>query len=110
MIGEFVVRQGVLQLEKRVQRRSPSSPTENSSSAVAPTVTQDPEPQAVDNDIAPEPFADYDTYTSRQVLERVSTMTVGEQRRVWEYENENRRRETILAALAPVAASATSHE
>lgn len=110
MIGEFVVRQGVREVEKRMQRKSATAST--SDFATDPSVgdevksgasVESPEHRSVSGSpvSAVEPFSGYDNYTSRQVLDRVASMDGEARRRVWEYENSHRRRETILAALTP---------
>ena len=108
MIGEFVIRQGVRQVEKRMQGSATTSSTSDATkpSAVRAGTQHDVEPEDVsekthsgDSVTTAEPFADYDTYTSRQVLDRIASMDIDGRRRVWEYENSHRRRETILSAL-----------
>jgi polyhydroxyalkanoate synthesis regulator phasin len=45
------------------------------------------------------PIADYDELTAAQIVGRLDTLSVDEQRRVRDYERRNANRKTVLAAL-----------
>lgn len=104
MIGEFAVKQGSRVVVSRLSRFLPAegfrAAPENGSKAfdalgdegIATSQGQFCAPSA-------EPFANYDSYTSRQVLERLRTASQSERNQVLEYEVSHRARETILSAL-----------
>ena len=115
MIGEFVVRQGVREVEKRMQSKSATASASDTATDATMRDGADSRQSVEGSELgllkggsvsADEPFSGYDNYTSRQVLDRIASMDGEARRRVWEYENAHRRRETILAALTPGVESA----
>lgn len=104
MIGEFAVKHGSRVLAERMGRVFASSAVVSSSAPAESAWSGDQEAAvgastSVVSSREAEPFAHYDTYTSRQVLERMSTATAEERERVRAYEAAHRARETILSGL-----------
>lgn len=117
LIGEFAVKQGSRVLASRLSRYLPvegfSAPPESGSEA-SDTLGDDVTATSQGQFTTPsaEPFANYDSYTSRQVLERLRTASQSERIRVLEYEVSHRARETILSALtlsAEASANSAAH-
>lgn len=94
-VGEFVVNSGISTLRKRFV---PAGPATAPPSTATPPGTAAPEPAAASRTGETAPVADYDLFTSAQVVELLDTLDITSVGAVLDYEMSHRRRRLVVEA------------